>query len=483
MSVIADTGSSTLLPGGIYNDGFALTWIENVLNRAEPYGQNWTVDQVEDGDAVCEENQKLHSQLVDAVSKALENPFYSDEVAKPIDPTSFVDRIEVPVFLTGHCQDEQTGPHFPALFDRFTNAPFRRFTMTNGVHEDGFCPQIVADWTDFLAFYVARELPWRPEGLEGLVPMFMTQVYGAPINLPPALYDGFEDFEEARAVYEAQPEVRVIFETGASPDVAAGAPDGTFEEGFTAWPIPSTVATRWYLQPDGSLSPEAPAVDDSASSFEPDPEAGQRVTLAGGSVTALQPDWAWPQLVEGKALSWLTPPLGETLVMVGHGSLDLWFHSTASDADLEACLTEVRPDGDESYVQCGWLRASHRALRDDATELRPVKSHRLEDLEDLTPDEWTEMRLEIMPFVHIFRAGSQLRLAVDTPGDSMARWRFLLTEYDTPPTHTVGHDAAHPSSLVLSVIPDIEVPTELPACNALRGQPCRSYVPVANTPQ
>ena len=36
--------------------------------------------------------------------------------------------------------------------------------------------------------------------------------------------------------------------------------------------------------------------------------------------------------------------------------------------------------------------------------------------------------------------------------------------------------------IVLPLVPGIEVPTPLPACNALRGQPCRPYVEVPNTP-
>ena len=482
MSVIADTGSSTLRPGGIYNDGFAQEWIRNVLNKAEPYGHGWIRDVAESGDAICEENQLLHSQLLDAVTKGRNNPYYTDEVARPVDPTSFVDRIEVPVFLTGQTQDEQTGPHFPALFDRFTGSPFTRFTITNGVHDDGFCPQIVADWTDFLALFVAREVPWRPAGLENLVPVFMTDVYGAPLALPPALYDDMPSYEDALAAYMAEPAVRVIFETGAAPGVEPAAPQGTFERRFDVWPLPQTVATRWYLQADGSLGSEPPAAAESASSFVHDPDEGQRVTLAGGSVRSLPVNWGWPQLVPGSALSWLTEPLDETLVMVGHGSVDLWVQSTASDADLEVCLTEVRSDGDESYVQCGWLRASHRALREDATELRPVKSHREEHIAELPAGEWTELRVELMPFVHIFRPGSRIRLSVDTPGASMARWRFELLDHDTPPTHSVAHDVARPSSVALPLVPGIEVPTEQPPCASLRGQPCREYVPLANTP-
>ena len=141
---------------------------------------------------------------------------------------------------------------------------------------------------------------------------------------------------------------------------------------------------------------------------------------------------------------------------------------------------EVRPDGMESIIQSGWLRASHRGLRDDATELRPVKSHYEEDVSPIEADQWTELRVEVMPHGHVLRAGSRLRLVVDTPGDSMASWRFLLTDFDEPPTYTVGHDAEHASSIVLSVIPGLDVPPERPLCNALRGQPCREYVPMGS---
>jgi hypothetical protein len=38
-----------------------------------------------------------------------------------------------------------------------------------------------------------------------------------------------------------------------------------------------------------------------------------------------------------------------------------------------------------------------------------------------------------------------------------------------------------PSSVVLPIVSGVEVPTERPALNALRGQPCRDYVPSENT--
>ena len=483
-SVIANTGPSTLVPGGILNDGFAVEWMTHVLNRAVPYGHGWITDMVEAGDTVCEDNQFLHSQRVDVIAKIYANPYYSEDVAKPVDPSSFVHKVDVPVFMAGQWQDEQTGPHFAALFDRFTGSPLTRFTATNGVHMDGFAPQNLGEWFNFLAFYVAKDLPRIDPMIRTMFPIFMGDVFGAELSLPPARFDDFEDFEEARAAYEAEGDVRIIFETGAADGVEPGAPQGTFEATFDSWPIPETVATRWYLRSDGSLDPVPPAADGGASSFEQDPTVADGSTLASGSVDHLQPDYDYRQLIEGKALSFLTDILDEDMVMVGHGSVDLWLKTTApdNDADLEVTITEVRPDGEESFVQNGWLRASHRKLRHDATELRPIKTHYEADMMPLDPDKWNEARVEIMPLGHVFHAGSRIRLSIDTPGDSTARWRFLLLEYDTPPTHSVAHQLDYPSSVVLPLIPNIDVPSERPPCHALRGQPCRTYTPYTNTP-
>ena len=70
---------------------------------------------------------------------------------------------------------------------------------------------------------------------------------------------------------------------------------------------------------------------------------------------------------------WHTPPIRslDDVTIVGPGSVDLWLRSSAADTDLQVTLTEIRPDGLETYVQSGWLRASHRRLdRRRSTGLR-----------------------------------------------------------------------------------------------------------------
>ncbi|MCH7790391.1 MAG: CocE/NonD family hydrolase, partial [Acidobacteria bacterium] len=112
LSVYGDTGSGIAVPGGIPNQGFALSWADNVLNNARPYpsGAGWVRDLIDDGDDVCAGNQALRLQNVDAAQKALDNPFYTEEVAAPLDTRRFVGDIKAAVFMTSAWQDEQTGP-------------------------------------------------------------------------------------------------------------------------------------------------------------------------------------------------------------------------------------------------------------------------------------------------------------------------------------------------------------------------------------
>ncbi len=473
-SVIADSASSCLAPGGIYNDGFAKNWHDMVLYAARPWDPGWVKDVVAAGDTLCDAHQRMHGQQRDAITEALDHLYYTDDVARPVDPSAWVDRIQVPVFLTGQWQDEQTGPHFAALLNRFTGAPDLRAVVTNGFHNDGFAPERLLEWMDFIQLFVAHRVPSVPAEVQALGSVFMEQVFGAALPFAESRFASQPDVASALAAWRALPRIRVLFDTGAAPGITAGAPKSAFEAAFAAWPIPGTKADRWHFQADGTLASSLPAADGGSSTFLHDPDAGQR-TQVSGSVYGLPPNWTWRQPDPGKEVAFVTAALDADRVMIGHGSVDLWIRTDATDVDLEVNLSEVRPDGNESYVQSGWLRASHRALRDDATELRPIHTYRFENQALLSAGQWTLVRVEIMPFAHVFRAGSRIRVAVDTPGDSRAEWRFRLQEYDTPPAIEVGHEASHPSSVALPLVTGVGVPTALPDCAALRGQPCRPF--------
>jgi hypothetical protein len=157
---------------------------------------------------------------------------------------------------------------------------------------------------------------------------------------------------------------------------------------------------------------------------------------------------------------------------LGSASLDLWLTATAPDVDVQVTLTEVRPDGQEVYVQQGWLRASQRAL-DPArsSELRPFQTHVAEDLAPLLPGEPVLARVEIFPFGHVFRAGSRVRVWVEAPTVLPQLWAFAPSPL--PARVEVLHDPAHASRLVLPLVPGARAPVGQPECGTVIRMPCR----------
>lgn len=481
LSVIGNT-ATTLVPGGILNDGFALSWINKVYNKAAPYGQGWEQAQVDKGDLVCKENQLLHDQRMNNVEQAKDPKYYTAEVLAPLNPTGFVDQIEVPVFLACAWQDEQTGPFFFTLLDRFKKAPNRRFTMYNGVHPDGFAPQLLVEWKAFLDIYVARTVPTMPAFMGLLMPELAKQVFSVPMSLPPNRWAGVKTWEEAKAKWEKEPEVQTIFENGAMDP--PGAPQGQFRLQFEQWPPKQTKATRWYFQPDGTLLPAVPTATAAASTFQLDPKAGAR-GLPAKELWSANVQYTWKQPTPGMETAFVSLPLDQTLVMVGSGSVDLWIRTKAADvgdADLEVNLSEVRPDGQERYIQSGWLRASFRKLTPESTELWPEPALLGVDVKPLAVGQWEKVRIGIAAFGHAFRPGSRIRIAVDTPGDSRVDWRFGLLKFPHDVTYDIAHTKDYPSSVALPVLEGVTVPpgTSLPACPSLRGQQCRAFTPLPN---
>jgi predicted acyl esterase len=482
LSVIGNS-ASTVLPGGILNDGFALTWVTEVLTKADPYGQGWEMDRVKAGDLVCAENQLLHAQKLDNVAVARNTMYYDPAADDPLNPTTFVDKINVPVFFAGAWQDEQTGPFFTTLLDRFSGAPAMRLNVYNGVHPDGFAPQILGEWYAFLELFVAQRVPIDPSAFRDVSPVLFRRVFQSGERLPAIRWVNEPSWDAAVADWKAQPPVRAIFENGAGDLTDVGAPVGAFERGFAKWPPPETQPLRLYLQPGGTLAAGAPAASSAASSWQLDPAAGERSNLQpNANIWDKLPAFAWLPPAPGFAAVFEGAPLAADAVMLGTGSADLWIKAPVDDADIQVTISEVRPDNKETYVQSGWLRASYRGLGPDSTELWPSPTYLQKDYAPLEPGAWTQVRVPICGFGHVFRAGSRVRLIVDTPGGTRSEWRFALKTFPGTVLYALGHDQAHPSSLALPLLSGVTAPTPLPPCPSLRGQACRDHNVYANTP-
>lgn len=475
LSVIDDTYRGTLYPGGILNTGFAVPWAADRSEQAAPYGQGWEQPLVDAGDTECAANQSLRLQNPDPLQLIRDNPFYSDRWYEPLNPSHFVDRIDVPVFLAGAWQDEQTGGHFPAMLDDFTSSPHFFATMTNGSHTESLSLGMFGRYADFLDLYVARRVPSQAKTF--VAPILAESLTGVSgLSLPPGESYAGMTYRQAKRTYQSAEPIRVLFEEGAAPGQPSGAPLPRFEESFAAWPVPRAEAKAWFLRPGGALRGRPAAAADRHRTYLADPGALPATTYSGSSsgIWQAHPEYDWRQVPDGTGLGWISAPLRRTVVAVGSGSVDLWVRSAAGDTDLEVTVSEVRPDGTEVYVQSGWLRASHRALdRAASTRLDPVHTHLESDAGPLPTGEFTRVRVGLFPFAHPFREGSRLRITVDAPGGARPLWAFD-TIADGEQVE-IATDSAHRSRLVLPLVLGVRVPAKAPPCASLRSQPCRTY--------
>jgi uncharacterized protein len=487
LSVIDNT-ATTLYPGGILNTGFALQWAKDRVHDARPAsatgGQPWALKRIEDGDAMCEANQDLHPEAANLIAKIRRNSHYRPKVANPLAPATFVHGIDVPVYLACQWTDEQTGGHCPALADRFTGTRRKWFTFTNGVHADSLDPQTFNRWFDFLELYVAHRKPELTAGERALAPVIYETALGiSGVNLPPDPIQGAPSYAAARAAFEKLPPVRVLFDNGAG-GASPGLPYPGFERSFSRLPIPSTRARSWYLAGGGALRAKADGKR-GAEAFRWDPSARPPTDFTGntgaGGLWAATPAYDWAQSPAGDALSYVSPPLGSDTAVVGAGALEAWIRASAPSVDLQVTVSEVRPDGKETFVQSGWLRANERKLDPrKSTLLDPVPTFRRSDVAPLPPGRWARVTVPLYYEGHMYRKGSRIRVTISAPGGDQPVWAFAQTKPEGSARVKLAHSPKMPSRLVLPVVPGVSAPTGLPPCPGLRGEPCRDYSRLAN---
>jgi len=488
MSVIDDI-ATTLYPGGILNTGFALPFARardiDAEAAAPGRGEAWALNRIRGGDEVCAANQALHPEAVSEVAEVYANRYYVPSAAGPLDPNTFIGRIRVPVYLACQWTDEQTGGHCPELAEHFTGTRLKWFTFTNGVHVDSLDPLTALRWYDFLSLFVAHQLPALSPVVRALAPELYQVAMGVSgVSFPAD--DPIEDqgsYAAALAAFERLPSVRILFDNGAARGSRAGVPGASFEQSFARWPIPGTRPMSWYLGSGGALLPGVTRLG-GVDRFTWDPSARPATDFSAntgpGGLWGVSPRYHWREPPRGTALSYLSAPLASDTAVVGAGAAQLWIAASTRDVDLQLTVSEVRPDGRETYVQSGWLRASERKLAPGSTLLQPALTLRRSDVAPLRPGRFTQVVVPLYYEGHVYRAGSRIRITISAPGADQPIWAFADLVPEHRATVRVAHSKAMASRLVLPVVPGVVVPTGLPPCPGLRGEPCRRYVPLAN---
>jgi uncharacterized protein len=232
------------------------------------------------------------------------------------------------------------------------------------------------------------------------------------------------------------------------------------------WPLARTVYTPYYMHAGGFLSPEKPAREHpTAYLFDP----LNPVPTLGGNVSS-QGDLMFQGAADqrGHAGFWLTPDtrplsarndilvfqtrlLAGDIEVTGRLIVKLWASSNARDTDFTVKLIDVYPPnpdfpaGIDLNIADGIVRARYRDNLDHEEFLEPGKPY--------------EFTLEMYPTSLVFKGGHRIRLDVSSsnfprfdvnpntgePLNDNRRWQTA--------ENTIYTDNAHPSRLVLPVIP------------------------------
>jgi uncharacterized protein len=233
------------------------------------------------------------------------------------------------------------------------------------------------------------------------------------------------------------------------------------------WPLARTVYTPYYLHADGSLSTEKQEEEKASITYDFDPH--HPVPTIGGNISSatgimLQGAWdqkcgdqVWncrdslPLSARRDVLVFMTPPLAHDTEVTGPLEVKLWVSSSALDTDFTAKLIDVHPPsadfpaGIDMNLEDGILRARFR----DSLESENM----------MTPGEVYTVTVHLYPTSNIFKAGHRIRLDISSSnfprfdvnpntGEPLNANRRMITA-----TNTVYLDQAHPSAVILPLIP------------------------------
>jgi putative CocE/NonD family hydrolase len=294
---------------------------------------------------------------------------------------------------------------------------------------------------------------------------------------PAAAIDGMEFrlrwydrwLRNVRNGVEDEPPVR-IFVMGGGPETKTA--EGRHLHGGTwrdekEWPLARTRFTPYYLHAGGILSPEKPREAKSQTAYDFDPN--NPVPTIGGNISSgngimLQGAWdqrcsdqIWncrdslPLSARRDILVFMTPPLTEDVEVTGPIDVKLWASSSAVDTDFTAKLIDVHPPstdypgGIDMNLEDGIVRARFR--------------NSLEKEELMKPGVIYEFTIQLYPTSSLFKAGHRIRLDISSSnfprfdvnpntGEPLNNHRRMVTA-----ANTIYHDSAHPSHVILPVIP------------------------------
>jgi len=236
---------------------------------------------------------------------------------------------------------------------------------------------------------------------------------------------------------EKEPSVR-YYVMGAAGEPKA--PGNTWREAAD-WP-PATTPTSIYLHEAGMLSNSPPEGSSGGTSYECDPR--KPMEIAGRSFPGAKDVRVFESQKEVRV--WTTKPFEESIEITGEITADIWLTSTVPDSDFLLRVSDVYPDGRSILLMDYPIRARYREGFERQVLMRAGEPNRLQ-----WHIGWTSIALNKGHSLRVTISSSGAPLYEpnsQTGGPQTATW----LENAISGTHTILHNQAHPSRIILPVV-------------------------------
>jgi putative CocE/NonD family hydrolase len=228
------------------------------------------------------------------------------------------------------------------------------------------------------------------------------------------------------------------------------------------WPAPNMTPRMEFLHPEKALAPLLPGVNGGTDLLPQN--------TANGACSRSTNQWlmgaidATPcntdnRLTEAGELTYSTSPVSRDTRLTGPVAARIWATTTAREAVLAARLTDVAPDGTSTELSTGLISASHRAVDRrrsrivDGVNLQPWHPFTRRALLPVTAGKAMPLDVEIFPINALIKAGHRIRLSIGSSDFPHAAAPLPGTMSELGGVLTIHHDATHPSSVALPVVP------------------------------
>ncbi len=234
-----------------------------------------------------------------------------------------------------------------------------------------------------------------------------------------------------------------------------------------AWPLERQQLTSFYFGREGRLDTVQPDAKGGSTTFtfdprDPVPTIGGNISSGDGIMLQGAWDqrggehiWNWqspiPLSARNDVLVFQTEPLEQDVEVTGEIEARLWASSSAVDTDVTVKLVDVYPassdwpGGFDLKITEGIVRARFRDSLKEEKLMEPGKTY--------------PFAIRLYPSSNVFKKGHRIRVEISSSnfprfdvnpntGEPLNDHRRMVKA-----ENTIRHDAAHPSAIVLPVIP------------------------------